>query len=68
VSAQEIHGWTSSITPLTIMGQRDGETEVGGSQSDETPVATVSKVCVGSNEIPELLSPPHEGADGEGWK
>ena len=49
-------------------GQRDGETEVGGSQSDEAPVAAVSKVCVGSNEIPELLSPPHEGADGEGWK
>jgi len=49
-------------------GHRDCETEVDGSQSDEAPVAAVSKVCIGSDEIPELLSSPHEGADGEDWK
>jgi len=46
----------------------DGETEVNGRQCNETPVAAVSQVCVGSDEIPELLSPPYEGADGEYWR
>ena len=49
-------------------GHGDGETEVDGSQSDEAPVAAVSKVCVGSDEIPELLSSPHESTDGEDWE
>jgi len=52
----------------TRKGDRDGDTIVDGSQSDETPVAAVSHVCVGSDEIPELLSPPHEGTDGEYWR
>ena len=49
-------------------GYRDGDNKVDGSQSDETPVAAVSHFRVGSDETPELLSPPDEGADGEGWR
>lgn len=52
----------------TRKGDRDGDTKVDGSQTDETPVAAVSHVCVGSDETPELLSPPDEGADSEGWR
>ena len=57
-----------TVNDYSPKGHRDGETEVGGSQDDETPVAAVSNVRVGSDEIPELLSPPHEGADGEDWE
>jgi len=57
-----------AVSDYSPKGYRDCETEVDGSQSHKTPVAAVSKVCVGSDEILELLSSPHEGADGEDWK
>lgn len=44
-------------------GHRDGETEIYRGESDETPVAAVSQVGIGGDEIPELLSPLHEGSD-----
>jgi len=45
--------------------QWDGNDEIDGSQSDETPVAAVSQVAVVGDEISELLSPPNERTDGE---
>ena len=45
----------------------DGEAEIERGQSDETPVATVSQVGIGADEIPKLLPPHHEGADGKCW-
>ena len=48
--------------------QWDGEGEIDTSQSNETPVAAVSQVAVGSDKISELLSPPHERTDGEDWE
>lgn len=44
-------------------GQRDGETEIDGGQGDETPVAAVSQIGVGGNEVLELFSPLHKGSD-----
>jgi len=49
-------------------GHRNGEAKVDGSQSHETLVAAVSQVASGGDEIPELLSSLHEGADGEDWR
>ena len=46
-------------------GEGDGATKVEGSQSNETPIAAVSQVRVGGDEIPELLAPLHESADCE---
>jgi len=57
-----------TVNDYSPEGYGDGETEVDGSQSDKTPVAVVSQFCVGSDDIHELLSPLHEGADSEGWK
>jgi hypothetical protein len=48
-------------------GQRDGDAEVEGSESDEAPVTAVRQVGVGGDEIPELFSPLHESADGKSW-
>ena len=48
-------------------GYGDGEAEIDGSQSDETPVATVRQIYIGADEIVELLPPLHKSADGEGW-
>ena len=46
-------------------GNGDGDAKIEGSQSDETPVPAVGQIGVGTDEIPELLASPHEGADGE---
>jgi len=58
---------SSGVRDDTPKGDGDGETEVEGSQSDETPVAAVSQVGVGGDEILELFAPPHEREDGEDW-
>jgi len=47
-------------------GNWNGEGEIDGGQSNETPIAAVSQVGIGADEILELLPPDHEGADGEG--
>ena len=49
----------------TPNGQRESEAEIDGGHRDETPVATISQVSVGGDEIPELLPPRHEGTNGE---
>lgn len=49
-------------------GQRDGKDEIESSQNCETLVAVVSQVAFGGDEIPDLLSPPLEGTDGEAWR
>ena len=48
--------------------KREGEAKIGGSQSDEAPVAAVSHVASGSKDIPELLSPLQEDTDCEDWR
>lgn len=48
-------------------GQRDGEAEIDRGEGDETPVTAVGQVGVGGDEIPELLSPLHEGSDCQTW-
>lgn len=47
--------------------QGDGEAKIDGSYSNETPVSAVCQVGVGVDEIPELLPPLDESADGESW-
>ena len=49
-------------------GQWDGNGEINGSQNDETPVAVESHHAGGGDKILELLSPLHEGTDGEDWR
>ena len=49
-------------------GQWDGNGEINGGQNDETPVAVESHHASGGDKILELLSPLHEGTDGEDWK
>ena len=49
-------------------GQRNGDAKVEGSQCNETSVAAVGQVASSGEEIPELLSPLHEGTDGKDWK
>lgn len=60
-----VNGAPHGVCDDTPKGERDGEGEIEGSQSDEAPVATVSQVGIGGDEIPELLSPLHECTDGE---
>lgn len=45
----------------------DSKDEVERSQYDETPVAVVGQRAIGGDESLELLSPLHEGIDGEDW-
>jgi hypothetical protein len=49
----------------TPNGQRDGEKQINGGQSNETPVIAVSQVAAGSNEIFALLPSPRDCANGE---
>ena len=46
-------------------GQWNGEDKIKGSQNGETAVTVVSQVVFGGEEIPDLLSPPREGTNGE---
>lgn len=44
---------------------RDGETVIDGSQSNETPVAAISQAGISADEILKRLPSHDEGADGE---
>ena len=55
-----VDGALGSVRDDIPSGQRDGEAEINGGESDETPVTAVSQVGIGGDEIPELLSPLHE--------
>jgi len=58
----------SGVPDDSPSGKWDGKGEIAGSQNDETPVAVESQHAGGGDKIPELLSPLHEGTDGEDWK
>ena len=60
--------WINASTGIlddSPSGQWDGNGEINGGQNDETPVAVESHHAGGGDKILELLSPLHEGTDGE---